>query len=111
MNFTGLSAVTLLLGNGDILGCSGIVSSIFVKPSKNIGTSEWVWKVTFVTAFIISSRILAQFERSDQSLRMEREIVAQSSTLPFVSSLGFAVSGFAVGFGTRLGNGCSSGHG
>ena len=111
MDYIGLSAATLLLGNGDILGCSGIVSSIFVKPGKNIGTSEWVWKVIFVAAFMISSQILAQFEPSDQSLTMERQHVAQSRTLPFVSTLGFCVAGFAVGFGTRLGNGCNSGHG
>ncbi|CAN0193969.1 unnamed protein product, partial [Hapterophycus canaliculatus] len=30
---------------------------------------------------------------------------------PAVSTLGYVVAGFLVGLGTRLGNGCTSGHG
>lgn len=110
-DFKGLSAGLLLLGNGDILGCSGIVSSIVVKPKETFSTSEGKWKVLFVSVFLITSRFIAKFGESRESLQLERQIVAQSSTLPIVSSLGFAVAGFLVGFGTRLGNGCTTGHG
>eukprot|EP00956_Cyclotella_meneghiniana_P013244 scaffold18978_cov74-Cyclotella_meneghiniana.AAC.7 len=34
-----------------------------------------------------------------------------SPDVPMVSPLGFVVGGFLVGFGTRLGNGCTTGHG
>lgn len=107
----GLSAGVLLLGNGDILGCSGIVSSIFVKPKETFGKSNGKWKVLFVTAFLLTSRLVLKLGQTREELEVERQIVAQSSSLPIVSNLGFAVAGFLVGFGTRLGNGCTTGHG
>lgn len=107
----GLSASLLLLGNGDILGCSGIVSSIFVKPKETLGTSKGKWKIVFVSAFLISSRLISCFGQTSQSLEMEQKMVATYSSLPEVSTLGYCVAGLFVGFGTRLGNGCTTGHG
>jgi uncharacterized membrane protein YedE/YeeE len=104
----GLSAGALLLGNGDILGCSGIVSSIVLKPK----VSKAKWKNIFVSTFLLTSRMLVQLAgQNKQKLELEKNIIAQSSSLPVVSTLGFCVAGFLVGFGTRLGNGCTTGHG
>jgi uncharacterized membrane protein YedE/YeeE len=108
----GLSAGILLLGNGDILGCSGIVSSIFVKPKETLSVyNEAKWKVLFVSAFLVTSRMIVQYGPGREELGMERQMVAKISTLPVVSNLGFVISGLFVGFGTRLGNGCTTGHG
>ena len=110
--FKGLSAGALLLANGDILGCSGIVSSIYLNPKETLfKASKAKWKTVFVSTFLVTSRMLEQLGQTKQSLKVERDIIAQSSTLPVVSSLGFCVAGFLVGFGTRLGNGCTTGHG
>jgi uncharacterized membrane protein YedE/YeeE len=35
----------------------------------------------------------------------------ESASFPSVSYIGYAIAGFLVGFGTRLGHGCTSGHG
>ena len=111
IDIKGLSATVLLLGNGDILGCSGIVSSIFVKSKETLGYSKGKWKVLFITAFLIASRAISQWGDSKETLMAEQKMMAESKSLPIVSTLGFCVAGFLVGFGTRLGNGCTSGHG
>ena len=111
LDIIGLSASVLLLGNGDILGCSGIVSSIFVKPKETLGDSKGKWKILFTTAFLIASRAISKWGDSKESLLAEQRMMADSKTLPIVSTLGFCIAGFLVGFGTRLGNGCTSGHG
>jgi uncharacterized membrane protein YedE/YeeE len=107
----GLSATVLLLGNGDILGCSGIVSSIFIKPLDTLRNPKSKWKLIFASAFLITSRVVSYFGQSPEILEMEQHIVLNSSSLPVVSTLGYCVAGFFVGFGTKLGNGCTTGHG
>lgn len=88
----GLAATLLLLLNGRIAGISGIVSGALKKP---VGDTAWRW--WFVIGLLIAgfaSYLLAPVApRSD-------------FPLPLV-----AVAGLIVGVGTRLGSGCTSGHG
>lgn len=107
----GLSAATLLLGNGDILGCSGIVSSAVLNPLQAL-SSKSKWKLVFLSSFLVTSSLYNNFAmESDEYYALELAKIQPSSNIPFVSDLGYAISGFLVGFGTRLGNGCTSGHG
>jgi uncharacterized membrane protein YedE/YeeE len=94
----GLAATVLLLGNGDILGCSGIISSIFIEPLDTLRNPKSEWKLIFASAFLITSRVVSYFGQSPV-------------ILDFFPTLGYCVAGFFVGFGTRLGDGCTSGHG
>ncbi|KAL3807039.1 hypothetical protein ACHAXA_010426 [Cyclostephanos tholiformis] len=101
----GLSAATLLIFNGDILGASGLMSSFVVAPKKTLTDPSQHWKLAFVAAFSLTTRMLiGRDELSDESQ-------GYYFGLPMVSPLGFIAGGFLVGFGTKLGNGCTTGHG
>ena len=88
----GVATVILLLGIGRIAGISGIFSSL-LKPKR-----VEMWQVLFILGLVISP-LLYQLARPLPE-------VAISSSLP--SLIG---AGLLVGFGTRLGSGCTSGHG
>lgn len=53
----GLSAAILLIGNGDILGASGIASSLVVTPKETLMQSKNRWKLIFVGMFFLTSRV------------------------------------------------------
>jgi uncharacterized membrane protein YedE/YeeE len=87
----GLAAVLLLLLNGRIAGISGIVDGLLASRDKG-------WRAVFVAGLLLG--VLAYvLATGDLSMRVE-------ATLPVL-----VVAGLLVGFGTRLGSGCTSGHG
>ena len=88
----GVATVILLLGVGRIAGISGIVSSV-LKP-KNIE----MWQVLFIAGLIISPLLY--------SLARPLPDIEITTSLPLLIA-----AGLLVGFGTRLGSGCTSGHG
>lgn len=90
----GLAVSLMLLFNGRVTGISGIVAGI-IKPQKN----DLDWRVVFVGGLIFGGVIL-------KWLRPEA-FVQVSKAFWF----DYAIAGFFVGFGTLLGNGCTSGHG
>ncbi|MCK5728044.1 MAG: YeeE/YedE family protein [Methylococcales bacterium] len=90
----GLGASLMLLFNGRIMGTSGILSGL-ISPSKG----DWLWRVLFVVGMIAGATFfLIIFPESTPS----RHDFPVSLLIP---------AGLLVGFGTRLGNGCTSGHG
>jgi uncharacterized protein len=99
----GLSAASLLLVNGDILGASGIMAGILTNPEKSLSESTTLWKIAFLASFLIVSVFMPQFGLDRRSL--------EDPNVPIPSSFAYALAGLLVGFGTRLGNGCTSGHG
>lgn len=88
----GVATVILLLGIGRIAGISGIVSSV-LKP-KNIE----MWQVLFIAGLIISPLLYR--------LVKPLPVLDISTSIPLLIA-----AGLLVGFGTRLGSGCTSGHG
>jgi uncharacterized membrane protein YedE/YeeE len=85
----GAGSATLLLLNGKIAGISGIVENAI---SGSIG--EQAWRVAFLIGLVAPALILGL------------------GHIEFAQGLpGLALSGLLVGFGTRLGSGCTSGHG
>ncbi|WP_299020189.1 YeeE/YedE family protein [uncultured Photobacterium sp.] len=90
----GVSAVLLLMVNGRVAGISGIVAGL-LKPQKG----EFSWRLLFVLGMILAglSAPFLGFELPE--------------TLPVTSTLLLIIAGLLVGLGTRLGNGCTSGHG
>lgn len=105
----GLSAATLLLFNGDILGASGLMSSFVVAPVKTLTDPAQQWKLSFLAAFALTARVYVTL--IDPDALTDQRLGYGDATMPIVSPLGFIVGGFLVGFGTRLGNGCTTGHG
>jgi uncharacterized membrane protein YedE/YeeE len=90
----GLSAALMLLGAGRVVGVSGIAARAFGISSSGMSWSS-AW--TFVLGLPLGGAIVA-FLRG--GLHPE-----------FVSTPSLLVAGVLVGFGARLGSGCTSGHG
>jgi len=91
------------------MGCSDIVSSTILNPLE-VFSSENKWKVAFISSFLVTSSLCNHFLESDGYYALELAKI-QAASFPFVSDIGYAISGFLVGFGTRLSHGCTSGHG
>ncbi|CAJ1936029.1 unnamed protein product [Cylindrotheca closterium] len=101
----GGSAAILLLFCGEILGASGLVSSTGLYPRKALTDPGVAWKLFLIAIFmLVSNVVLAQFFHEDNRL-------FNDPSIPIVSMAGYLIGGFFVGFGTRLGNGCTTGHG
>jgi uncharacterized protein len=88
----GLSATILLLTNGRAAGISGILSGFF---TTNIEARSW--RGAFLLGLLLAGLLAAIFG---------------AGPYPEVGSpWRILVAGVLVGFGTRLGEGCTSGHG
>jgi uncharacterized membrane protein YedE/YeeE len=87
----GLAASLLLLLNGRVLGITGIVAGLAGPDAR--------WRAIFVAGMILGGLAMAQVVPG-----------AFRSTL-HLPALPLILGGLLVGFGTRLGNGCTSGHG
>lgn len=90
----GLAASALLFFSGRVLGVSGIFSGIVAPKSGDIA-----WRVAFVGGLIFGGLILLKTGFPAFPAAIER------------SAWWLVASGLLVGFGTRLANGCTSGHG
>ncbi len=89
----GLAAVILMLGNGRIAGIVGIVGGL-VKPVAG----DWVWRLAFVAGMLAAPLVYGLF-----AVLPGVTLDANWPTL--------LIAGVLVGIGTRLGSGCTSGHG
>jgi uncharacterized membrane protein YedE/YeeE len=90
----GLSVSLLFLLNGRIAGISGILNGALYAP-KN----DKAWRLLFLAGMVMGAILFHGFMPGFNSPRLDYPI----------GLLG--VGGFLVGFGTRMGNGCTSGHG
>lgn len=90
----GASSTLMLWGLGRVTGISGIYSSIF-----SLGR-ESLWKYSFIFGLIAGGFFMHQFYPDDF---FDYQIYGSTPRV--------IVAGLLVGFGTRLGNGCTSGHG
>jgi hypothetical protein len=89
----GLAAVLLLASIGRMAGISGIASGALEGPS-----GDRAWRIAFLAGMMLAGSITLQFLPAPP----------RSLTAPVPLLI---AAGFLVGFGTRLGNGCTSGHG
>jgi uncharacterized protein len=91
----GGAATALLLLSARIAGVSGILPSA-LKIARD--AAPWGQAVAFIAGLPLGALLIASFVREPQV-----EITSSVSLL--------VVAGILVGFGTRLANGCASGHG
>ena len=87
----GLASVWLLAANGRIAGVSGILHGMFTERDPE-------WRAWFLSGLLLAG------------------LAWQAAGAPVPLRAGFppgwaALAGLLVGFGTRLGSGCTSGHG
>ncbi|EMO4162649.1 YeeE/YedE family protein [Morganella morganii] len=86
----GIAVAVLLLFNGRIAGISGIFANMFTKQSG--------WRIAFIAGLAGAPWIYRLFAGQPD--------VVIAADYPLLIA-----AGLLVGFGTRLGNGCTSGHG
>ncbi|HEY5225302.1 MAG TPA: YeeE/YedE family protein [Methylovirgula sp.] len=89
----GLSALLVWLFAGRIAGIAGILGGVF-----NRRPTDRLWRVAFIAGLILAPPLYA-------FVRPLPPLTVTHSTLILI------IGGLVVGFGTRLGNGCTSGHG
>jgi uncharacterized membrane protein YedE/YeeE len=90
----GLAAVLLLALNGRIAGISGILGGLITSTARG----ERLWRLAFIFGLIGGAGL---FVLAYGALPLELQ--ASGPTL--------VAAGLLVGAGTRLGSGCTSGHG
>jgi uncharacterized membrane protein YedE/YeeE len=89
----GIATVGYLYINGRIAGISGLLAQ-FIRSSRDIFKSSAFW---FIAGLVITPFIYGYF--------YQPEIEMKALTIVLI------LAGLLVGFGTRLGSGCTSGHG
>lgn len=103
----GLATSSLLVFNGRVAGISGIVGGL-LHPTKG----DTSWRLAFLGGMLVGGLVLSQLMPQAFAAISQAGSAANSSTGAVNLSLGTAILGGAlVGFGTRLGSGCTSGHG
>jgi uncharacterized membrane protein YedE/YeeE len=90
----GLAAALLLLLNGGISGISGIVGGLLATKNPEVG-----WRVVFVAGLLLGASIYMLATGGAIPVRVQASVPV------------LVAAGLLVGFGTRLGSGCTSGHG
>ena len=90
----GLAVALMLLLNGRLAGISGIVSGMLSSKAGNM-----VWRLAFVAGLMLGA--LAYVLVSGGPLTVN--VLASPPAI--------LIGGLLVGFGTRMGSGCTSGHG
>lgn len=88
----GVASALVLVAHGRIAGISGMAGGLLQRaPDQG-------WRAAFLGGLVLAGVVAA--------------VVAPEAIGPPVRSLGAViVAGVLVGFGTQLGNGCTSGHG
>ncbi len=90
----GLAAAIMLVGIGRIAGVSGVFARATGATSSG---APWAIALAFMLGLPVGALITATFIEAP---------VRITSSVPLI-----ILAGLLVGFGTRLGSGCTSGHG
>jgi uncharacterized membrane protein YedE/YeeE len=90
----GLSSVLLMLLTGRVAGISGIYAGLL-----NVRSDDKAWRIAFIAGLLLVPVIAGA--------------IGYGMTAPKLPSSWAVIvaAGLLVGFGTRLGGGCTSGHG
>jgi uncharacterized membrane protein YedE/YeeE len=89
----GAAAALLLVSHGRIAGVSGVVGQLLPPVAR-----DRAWRLAFLAGLVVAGVLAAS--------QAPAAVGAPVRSMPVVIA-----AGLLVGFGTRLGNGCTSGHG
>lgn len=89
----GIAAAVLLVFNGKIAGVSGVLGGLLSAPSQ-----DRTWRLAFIAGLILAPSLW--------QLVAALPNIEVSTNTPLI-----IIAGLIVGIGTRLGSGCTSGHG
>lgn len=102
----GLAAAVLWLGNGRIAGISGIFGQL-LPPAQTV-----VWRLVFLIALVggawASARLFPELGGGGVE---PAALVSPPAAWGVPPPVWLIVAGLLIGFGTKIGNGCTSGHG
>jgi hypothetical protein len=90
----GLSAALMILVSGRVAGISGILGGALALQQGELG-----WRLVFILGLVAGAALAGPVAGLTPAIHLEAE-------LPVLIA-----GGLLVGFGTRLGGGCTSGHG
>jgi uncharacterized protein len=90
----GASAALFLVLNGRVAGISGILGGLLAPARGEVG-----WRLAFLAGMFVAPLVYLAFGGTLPPIEL-------NASLPLL-----IVAGLIVGFGTRLGAGCTSGHG
>jgi uncharacterized protein len=91
----GLAAAMYLLINGRIMGASGIVGGLVDRS----GWSTWAERAAFIAGLILVPMLMLPLYTVEVSTNLTGNLAV------------VIAAGLLVGLGSRIGNGCTSGHG
>ena len=89
----GLAVIIFLVGNGRIAGISGIVDNLFFLKNNRLDN------ILFIVGVILGPIIYQVLTKSIIPFNI-------TTSIPVI-----IIGGFFVGLGTKIGSGCTSGHG
>ncbi len=89
----GLASAAFILFNGRILGISGILGGLLRPKAGDTG-----WRLSFVAGLLVAPLVWSLFAAP---------VVPRIDAGPAL----LVIAGLLVGWGTRYGSGCTSGHG
>ena len=88
----GIAVILFFISTGRLAGVSGIVNNTLTK------TQNWLSNFLFLVGLVLGPSVL---------LVLNKDIAfSMTSSLPLI-----IIGGILVGFGTKIGSGCTSGHG
>jgi uncharacterized membrane protein YedE/YeeE len=90
----GLASAAMLVFNGRIAGISGITGGV-LKADRG----DTLWRALFVAGLLVGGFVYGLVAPNAFAITIDRSTAA------------LVVAGLLVGFGTQMGNGCTSGHG
>lgn len=90
----GLTTVLLMFANGRIAGISGILGGLLSRPD-----GDSAWRLWFIGGMLVAPLLVTLVSGSAPDFVMQADWWA------------VILGGLLVGVGTRLGSGCTSGHG
>lgn len=91
----GLGGAVFLLGNGRVMGASGILGGLVDGSGRNTAAERLV----FLFGVLVTPLLLLPFINGEVETHLTSNIAV------------ILVAGLLVGIGTRIANGCTSGHG
>lgn len=91
----GLGGAVYLLGNGRIMGASGILGGLLDGSGRN----SMAERLAFIAGVILTPLVIALASGYRPDTHISSNLIV------------LVVAGLLVGLGTRLANGCTSGHG
>lgn len=104
----GLASAILWLGNGRIAGISGIFGQL-LPPGRTV-----IWRLAFLVTLVLGALCAAWLWPGlgvGGPGGSPATLAGPPAGWNIPAPIWIAVSGLLIGFGTKIGNGCTSGHG